>query len=372
MQLIKNALIYRASLPDAATLALHLQDKPFTPVLPSHAQSCGFIANPHTEQLVSEFPGGYAVRLRSEYKKVSKKALALALQQQTTEREQESGASLKAEEVAALREAIYADALKAALPERIEVEAYYHQDSRLLLVATTSKDLASQMMMQLVEACGAVETATIHVSDVKGGLTTRLTNYFENDQRHAFDGFTLGDAVQMKGEAGSARFDLDNLDHARSGVLEALTQGMQVERLALSHADAVGFRLTKDFQLRSVHFFADVDGEDCESMADFWRLSAGTQVLLLAGVVQALCDLFGYQPPEEAAPAGDEASDEAELYRLAVTYVRESKRASVSAVQRHLKVGYNRAARLIEAMEREGVITPMNENGARSVNEVPA
>lgn len=45
----------------------------------------------------------------------------------------------------------------------------------------------------------------------------------------------------------------------------------------------------------------------------------------------------------------------------------ESRRASISAVQRKLKIGYNRAARMIEAMEMAGVVTPMNSNGSREV-----
>lgn len=55
------------------------------------------------------------------------------------------------------------------------------------------------------------------------------------------------------------------------------------------------------------------------------------------------------------------------LYKEAVQFVRETRRASISAVQRKLKIGYNRAARLIELMEQRGVVTAMNSNGSREV-----
>ncbi|WP_134628218.1 DNA translocase FtsK, partial [Pseudomonas aeruginosa] len=42
-------------------------------------------------------------------------------------------------------------------------------------------------------------------------------------------------------------------------------------------------------------------------------------------------------------------------------------RPSISAVQRKLKIGYNRAARFLEAMEQFGVVTPMNTDGSREV-----
>ncbi|MEE9254168.1 MAG: FtsK/SpoIIIE domain-containing protein, partial [Pseudomonadales bacterium] len=56
-----------------------------------------------------------------------------------------------------------------------------------------------------------------------------------------------------------------------------------------------------------------------------------------------------------------------ELYDQAVEFVLESRRASISAVQRRLRVGYNRAARIIEAMEAAGVVSPMSTNGSREV-----
>jgi S-DNA-T family DNA segregation ATPase FtsK/SpoIIIE len=64
---------------------------------------------------------------------------------------------------------------------------------------------------------------------------------------------------------------------------------------------------------------------------------------------------------------GAEDSESDALYDEAVKFVLESRRASISAVQRKLKIGYNRAARMIEAMEMAGVVTSMNTNGSREV-----
>lgn len=62
---------------------------------------------------------------------------------------------------------------------------------------------------------------------------------------------------------------------------------------------------------------------------------------------------------------GGEGSESDPLYDEAVNFVLESRRASISAVQRKLKIGYNRAARMVEAMEMAGVVTSMNTNGSR-------
>jgi DNA segregation ATPase FtsK/SpoIIIE, S-DNA-T family len=47
--------------------------------------------------------------------------------------------------------------------------------------------------------------------------------------------------------------------------------------------------------------------------------------------------------------------------------VLQNKRASISLVQRHLRIGYNRAARLIEDMERAGLVSSMASNGNREI-----
>ena len=68
--------------------------------------------------------------------------------------------------------------------------------------------------------------------------------------------------------------------------------------------------------------------------------------------------------------SGSETSsseDTDDLYDEAVNFVLESRRASISAVQRKLRIGYNRAARLIETMEEAGLVSEMSSNGSREV-----
>lgn len=64
-------------------------------------------------------------------------------------------------------------------------------------------------------------------------------------------------------------------------------------------------------------------------------------------------------------------SDQDELYDEAVAWVTQSRRASISSVQRHLRVGYNRAARIIEEMEASGVVSQPEHNGQREVLAPP-
>jgi len=72
---------------------------------------------------------------------------------------------------------------------------------------------------------------------------------------------------------------------------------------------------------------------------------------------------------EDAAEGGIEGGDAESdpLYDQAVAIVLKTRRASISLVQRHLRIGYNRAARLIEQMERAGLVSSMQTNGNRDV-----
>jgi len=63
--------------------------------------------------------------------------------------------------------------------------------------------------------------------------------------------------------------------------------------------------------------------------------------------------------------------DQDELYDEAVAWVTQSRKASISSVQRHLRVGYNRAARIIEEMEASGVVSQPERNGQREVLAPP-
>lgn len=87
-------------------------------------------------------------------------------------------------------------------------------------------------------------------------------------------------------------------------------------------------------------------------------LDEGGQTPVTAGELQSAAE--GSEDPEADA-----------LYDEAVHFVCQSRRASISSVQRKLRIGYNRAARLIESMESAGVVSAMGSNGQREVLAPP-
>jgi len=103
---------------------------------------------------------------------------------------------------------------------------------------------------------------------------------------------------------------------------------------------------------------AYVSEQEIGRVVEFWRQQGEPQYD--SRVVEP-CD--GEEDDEDAV----DTSDADEKYREAVQIVKETGQASISMLQRRLRVGYNRSARMIEQMERDGIVTPVDAMGRRQV-----
>ncbi len=127
----------------------------------------------------------------------------------------------------------------------------------------------------------------------------------------------------------------------------------------LGHGDMLYLPAGKPVPVR-VHG-AFVDDHEVHNVVNFWKIQG--QPAYEEAILNA-------QAPGDGESQGSllDGIDEADpLYDEAVAFVTETRRASISAVQRKLKIGYNRAARMIEAMEAAGVVSEMGSNGSREV-----
>ena len=105
---------------------------------------------------------------------------------------------------------------------------------------------------------------------------------------------------------------------------------------------------------------AFVSDEEVHRVVEDWKLRSAPDYRedVLTG---------GAEEPFVAIDSGNGSDEDDPLYDEAVAFVLESRRASISSVQRKLRIGYNRAARLIETMEAAGVVSEMGSNGSREV-----
>jgi S-DNA-T family DNA segregation ATPase FtsK/SpoIIIE len=109
---------------------------------------------------------------------------------------------------------------------------------------------------------------------------------------------------------------------------------------------------------------AFVSDEEVHRVVDYLRSQGEpnyVEGILEGGVLDG--DLSAADGP--AAGGGGGESDS--MYDQAVAVVLQHRRASISLVQRHLRIGYNRAARLLEQMEKSGVVSAMGHSGNRDI-----
>jgi S-DNA-T family DNA segregation ATPase FtsK/SpoIIIE len=106
---------------------------------------------------------------------------------------------------------------------------------------------------------------------------------------------------------------------------------------------------------------AFVSDQEVHRVAEYLKAQGEPQYI--DGVLNSL-----EESSEEGGAAGESLGAEADpLYDQAVEIVVKNRRASISLVQRHLRIGYNRAARLVEQMEAAGIVSAMQSNGNREV-----
>jgi S-DNA-T family DNA segregation ATPase FtsK/SpoIIIE len=117
---------------------------------------------------------------------------------------------------------------------------------------------------------------------------------------------------------------------------------------------------------------AFVADEEVHKVVEHWRQLAEPQYVegILEGGVPEEVDSgsavgFGGLSQTLAEAGVDGEADP--MYDQAVAVVIKHKRASISLVQRHLRIGYNRAARLLEQMEKSGLVSAMASNGNREL-----
>ena len=203
-----------------------------------------------------------------------------------------------------------------------------------------------------------------------------MTEWLINDQAPA--GFTIDQDLQLEAASESkatvryVRHPLDPEDLGRH-----IAAGKRCTKLAMTWNDRVSFELTDSMTIKRVSAL-DVLKETANGSstneaerfdADF-ALMAGELAQLLGGLVDALggertpdaCDIADQAKASAETAAGDDP-----LYIAAVAIVRKYRRVSISLVQRHMRLGYNAAARLIETMEARGVVGPMKAGGEREL-----
>jgi recombination associated protein RdgC len=400
--MFKNLQIYR--LPrnwqmTAEALASALSSNKFAPASSNELLREGWAPPRAADQLVHVVNGQYLIKLQSEKKLLPATVINQVTKARAAEMEEAQGFAPGKKAMKELKERVADELLPRAFSIASTTLAWIDPKNGWLVVDAASPSKADDVIKLLLKAVDRMPLESLRVRRSPVGV---MTEWLQSDE--APPGFTVDQDATLRA-TGESKAQVQYKRHTLGGaeVAEHIKAGKQCTRLAMTWESKISFVLDESLAVKSVKLL-DVLTEDSrgsirnddERFDGDFMLMTGELAKLMADLVEALGGEATMDAPGEqkaasrtaaTAPAkGDEpvreqrtvngrglddqpaadgsASDP--LYDQAVTVVRTNQRASISLIQRHLRVGYNRAARLLEAMEGT-VVGPLESNGNRTL-----
>ena len=298
MNLIKNAICFATELPPVEELKAGIEPMLFTDVPETLIESLGFVLNPVTCELVTPLHSGLSFTVRHDKKVIPKGVIDKETNKRVTDAEEKLERELTRTEKSAIKQDVIVNLAKKAMVETKLYTSYYHQADKLLIVDCVSSPLASRIAGLLVTALGTIKTATIHVSDLKHGLTTRLKSYQGGDQQ-AFNGMQVGREVKVRNPIGNEVNTYAGIDVFESEELKrSLANNYDVDSLRFTNG-ICNIKLTKDFQMKNIVWSMPEQETAEDEVIDkpfIWRHEADVQITMLAALNRTLCDMFKKEP----------------------------------------------------------------------------
>lgn len=404
---IKNAQVYRLPAPYAITaeqLVEALTPQKFVPCTSVEKERAGWVAPLPEGELVHVVNRQFILKLCTQTKVLPGSVVNKAVKEKAAELEEQQGFPPGKKATKELKERITDELLAKAFAKDEHTLVWIDPVNGWLIVDAASASKADAVIKLLLKA---VDRMPLESLRVQRSPVAVMTGWLESDE--APHNFTVDQDCILKatGESSATvRYQRHSLDP--EDVRRHIAAGKQCVRLAMTWNSRVSFVLDESLTIKSIKPLDVIKENTAITYSDQERfdndlmLMTGELAKLLADMVDAM---GGEAEAGEAAADGQKpiaagsaheaarklhqlatqegvsatlsvngraiatfgAPAEDELYEKAVTVVRSNNRASISLVQRHLTIGYNRAARLIEQMEAKGVVSPMGPDGERTV-----
>lgn len=295
---MKNTSIYKADLGTtnpAKDLAQNFEAEAFREISLNEAVSIGFIpVREDSYEYIEKGLDHITFRVRIDTKSVPPSAIQKRAAQLAKHIKEITGAKISRGEMKELKAQAHAELLPRAIPRTTEVTCYHHRGTNYLFVPTASKTTADRILTLLVKAAGSIKTETIHISNVKHGLTTRLSSHIDGE--FAFGAFAPTGEVTLVGHDGRISIKQETIGQAEEAIREALNSHHLVASLGLTHSNGTTFRLTHDFQLRAIDFTT----EDEVTTENTPVVAEGVMVDLVSEIVTDLIHMIGHGEGEAA------------------------------------------------------------------------
>jgi recombination associated protein RdgC len=390
----KNLQIYRlpaAWAMTAAVLEQALASQQFTPATSMDLVRQGWAAPRGAgAPLVHAVGGQLLLQLKTEKKLLPSTVVNQVAAARALEMEEAQGFAPGKKAMKELKERVTDELLPRAFAILSTTAVWIDPINGWLVVDAASPAKADEVIKLLLKSIDKLPLESLRVMRSPVAM---MTGWLQLDEAPA--GFTVDqDAImratgESKAQVAYKRHTLEADDIRRH-----IAAGKQCTRLAMTWSDKISFVLDESLAIKSVKpleiIKESATHNDDERFDSDFALMTGELAKLLADLVEALggevdavepaarpavdaAPAKGHEPVREQrvvlelngqpagyVPPGDGSASDP-LYNQAIEVVRTSQRASIALVQRHLRIGYNRAARLIESMETADAVTGTQE-----------
>ncbi|AHG22172.1 recombination associated protein [Chania multitudinisentens RB-25] len=368
----KNALIYRLSGGiDLSKLEEQLAVFAFTPCGSQDMAKAGWIP-PLGEVLTHTANGMTLLVVQREEKILPAAVIKKELDGKVAKLEAEQHRRLKKTEKDSLKDEVIQTLIPRAFSRYHKTQIWINEGAGLIIVDTASAKRAEDALAFLRKTLGSLPVVPLAM---ESPVEMTLTNWVRSS--HAPTWFKLQDEAELKAvleEGGIIRCKHQDLCGDEIGM--NIRAGKLVTKLALEWRERISFVLTDSCSLKKLEFSSqlldqndDIDRDDYAARfdADF-VLMTGELAALIAYLIEVLGGEMehGTDAKETVVDSADDTEQD-DLYPKAVEFVQRVGRASISGVQREFRIGYNRAARIIEQMEYGGVVSAPAHDGSRTV-----
>jgi recombination associated protein RdgC len=410
---IRNAQVYRLPAPYAMTaekLAEAIAHQKFVPCTSMEKDRSGWVAPFPDGELVHVVNRQYFLKLCTQTKVLPGSVVNKELKARAAALEEQQGFAPGKKATKELKERITDELLAKAFAKDEHMLVWIDPVNGWLVIDAASASKADAVVKLLLKAIDKLPLESLRVQRSPVAV---MTGWLESDE--APYNFTMDQDATLKatGESNATvryqRHSLDPEDMRRH-----IAAGKQCVRLAMTWNSRVSFVLDESLTIKGIKpldvikegtaiTYSDQERADNDLMLMSGELSKllGDLVEAMGGEAkdgeagsdgqQQIADGSAHEAVRKlhqmAASEGvsatliygdksvtfgaklppDGEGDDAAMYEKAVAIVRQHQRASISLVQRHLAIGYNRAARLMEQMEAKGVVGPMESNGNRTI-----
>lgn len=363
----KNAIFYR--LKSGASITVEqLSRRAFQPCGALDPQMSGWVSPRQDADLVLSLGDWSIISLQTETKILPASVIRQHAEDRAEAIEREQGFKVGRKQMRELKDEITRELLPVAFGKRSRTYAAFNEASGLLVIDASSRSRAEDVLEVLRHSLDAFPVTMIRTEMSPTSFMADCLAASEAPGR-----LTLDDACELQSVTEEhSKIKYANYSLGDDDVKQHLAQGRLPKHVAMTFDDRVSFVLHDDGRLTKLGFLdvvqeqASADADDAAELFDA-QITLGLMEIerLIATLVECMGGEMEDLVDKAEAPIWPEGDDP--LYEQAVQIVTARNRASISLVQREFRIGYNRAARLIERMEADGYLSPMNSQGTREV-----